>query len=124
MKFLEKLWKPIKEGNEYRASLPKRKYNGSLADTRKMVAAQKADLNPIMCTKSAEELALYKASFGYWDEWTGARFSRRVSPYAYMSAAQWQRSKLGCHPKPKVDLKSVCKSNPITGGWGPIEEGV
>jgi len=122
MKFLEKLLKPVREGNAYRATLPKPKYSGSLADTKKLVAKQKAEQTPIMCTLSAEQKELYKASFAYWDEWTGARFARRESPYLHMDENEWAKSVLAKFKQPKITAKSICRSNPVTGGWQPIDE--
>jgi len=48
----------------------------------------------------------FKSNFEYWDEWTGSRFVRVENP------------------KPSKNAKpgSICRSNPVTGGWEPIND--
>ena len=102
-----KLFAPIKAGNEYRKEkygLPIdfgqsreiwNRYKQSLPKTLSMFAS----------SKEIEDIEHFKNKFHYWDEWSGSRFIRRENP------------NLGTAKGNKIELGTVCRSNPVTGYW-------
>lgn len=101
MNIFQKMYAPIRKGNEYRHE----KYGAPLSlsedwvKTQEKRKAMKA-LRPDPITMTCEEKEAFKAGFGKWDEWTGARFSRRDNP----------------NPTEETDLGAICEGHPVY-GW-------
>lgn len=143
-----KLYEPIRKGNEYRLEKygPPLTFAEDWANTQKKWEAKKAlrpDSLPLFTSRKtavehADSTELFKASFYFWDEWTGSRFERVKSPYAEMSQTEWYRTDLvgrsmsrdndgsgtALLKKPKVGAGTVCRSDPVTGRWSALDESI
>ena len=64
---------------------------------------------------------LYKAQFGYWDEWSGSRYDRRPNPFILFTKYQWCK-KFGNIDRPDIELNSVVRSCSYTGLWSEYIE--
>lgn len=99
--FLRKLYTPIAEGNKYRATLAEELTKRPTVDPIEYPNSRS------MWSESPEELEDiddFKAQFGIWSEWSGARYVERKNP------------------KPTRDTVpgAVCQSNSVTGRWEAI----
>lgn len=102
----------VQRGNEYRLDTygPDETFAESYARARQHVAWERENLHPktkfywpwTEASKQAcKDRDSFKATFAFWDEWTGGRYERVENP---------DQSKVR-------DRFSVCRSNAVTGEW-------
>lgn len=110
------MFSAIRKGDEYRL----KKYgntNGWVPLNYEKWKQLKEDRTAKTCIKTPQQKDVYKASFEFWDEWTGGRYKRIRNPFIKMRNVEF-KDKYGIN-KPEVVLGSICRSNPVTGEWSP-----
>ena len=108
------MFNSIKLGNEYR----KEKYGNSEGWVPLNVEAwaeEHASQNPSREIFSDTIVELFKASFEFWDEWTGSRYARVENPHQKLSDFQFKQ-KFGAHKRPKIVPGTICRKEP-NGIW-------
>jgi|TARA_B110000977_G_C10893709_1_gene422445 hypothetical protein len=126
LKFAKAIYEPISKGNQYRLE----QYGKPQTIQESFIAAKKIRLEQKQNTHKGKmwhtdaELQctdLYKAQFGYWDEWSGSRYDRRPNPFILFTKYQWCK-KFGNIDRPDIELNSVVRSCSYTGMWSEYIE--
>ena len=108
------MFNSIKLGNECH----KEKYGNSegwVPLNMKAWAEEHASQNPSKEQISTIVIEMFKASFEFWDEWTGSRYARIENPYKGMTDFQFGR-KFDGRKRPQIVPGTICRKEP-NGFW-------
>jgi len=118
----------VRKGDAYRLEKygPPETFSENLKRSRKIYSDYRENNIPkcrsmFETSSQTKEIENFKMKFHYWDEWTGGRFARRENPYMKMSDTEWHRS-MGLVRRPNIEMKTICRSNPVTGYWEALNE--
>lgn len=116
----------IKAGDKYRTE----KYGNALGWiplNMELWEKEHASQNPKGKKMTPQEKNEFKASFEFWDEWTGSRYERVRNKFEKLTDAQWTLIQTGTNDinepilkKPNIVAGTICRCNPVTGEWKAI----
>jgi len=112
---VQKLYAPVKAGNQYREEkygkpmgfVESYKHSREIWERHKN--SQPATLSMFASSRQIENIENFKNRFQYWEEWSGSRFILRENPNFDTPEGR------------KIQIGTVCRSNPVTGFWECVE---